>query len=59
MSSDSCLCEASFDAVDAVKLEIPEGFKFFDQNETLNLGRIVCSSSRKAKILTAGIREVF
>ena len=31
MSSDSCLCESSFDAVDAVKLEIPEGFKFFDQ----------------------------
>jgi len=31
MSSDSCLCETSFDAVDAVKLEIPEGFKFFDQ----------------------------
>src|SRR6056297_2258702 len=31
ISSDSCLCETSFDAVDAVKLEIPEGFKFFDQ----------------------------
>jgi len=30
MSSDRRLCETSFDAVDAVKLEIPEGFKFFD-----------------------------
>jgi len=31
MMSYSYLCETSFDAVDAVKLEIPQGFKFLNQ----------------------------